>query len=146
MSDFNKEEFDECVHGARYHLRFYRKLVDLLPDEFHGWKCTALFYAAIHLIDALVVKEDLEDFPNNHMERKRLIDGQLKLPNYIKTAFFKLKRNSEESRYIPFTYKADSVPAALESQLHSSQQKFDELKRYLIQERGFPEDCGEPLE
>jgi hypothetical protein len=83
---------------ARHNFRLYQKLGD--EGEFLDWAVTALFYTALHLIQACLLDSaaDAFDYPRSHEQRDAFIRrklGEIWLPYSF------LQNQSTRARYHP---------------------------------------------
>jgi hypothetical protein len=92
----------EHLAQSRHNLRFAQSF-DLEQTEYLDWVVTVYFYAAMHLVDAVLYFKDRYDPPYHEMRR----DCFRTKPylHDIRYSYKQLKDRSEDARYrlIPFT-------------------------------------------
>ncbi len=110
-----KQNIPHHLTQARHNLRLYHKRKD--EGEFLDWAVSALFYTALHLIQAclLEIASDAFDFPKNHEQRDVFI--RRKLSNVWLPYNF-LQNQSTRARYHPDQPK----PTALKLQQYEADQ------------------------
>lgn len=79
----------------------------LLGTEFNDWAVTALFYAALHYVDAYITSSTGAN-PSNHTARNYFVDSALSLTE-IRQAYSDLYRLSRDVRYEIFPISTDAV-------------------------------------
>ena len=84
----------EHIAQAEKNERLYERLVG---TEFNDWAITALFYAALHYVDAYFVSQTGVR-PPNHNLRNRLVDRTLNRAR-VSPAYRELYRLSRKVRY-----------------------------------------------
>lgn len=84
----------EHIAQAEKNERLYERLVG---TEFNDWAITALFYAALHYVDAYFVSQTGVR-PPNHNLRNRLVDRTLNQAR-VSPAYRELYRLSRKVRY-----------------------------------------------
>ena len=87
---------------AKQNLEF-AKLFDLQSTPYFDWVVVAYFYAALHLVDALLYEKEKID-PSRHELRRNYVREKWYLRG-IKYEYFELKDRSEDARYrlLPLT-------------------------------------------
>ena len=93
-----KRDIPHHLAQARHNFRLYQMLKD--EGEFLDWAVTALFYAALHLIQACLIDiaADAFDYPRSHEQRGSFIRRRL---NEIWSAYRFLQNQSNRARYHP---------------------------------------------
>jgi hypothetical protein len=86
----------EHIDRAKQNLRFAESF-DLKTTPYLDWAIAAYFYAALHLVDALLWKNDSFN-PANHEQRRDAVKSKWYLRG-IKDEYRSLKDHSEEARY-----------------------------------------------
>jgi hypothetical protein len=83
---------------TRHNFRLYQKLRD--EGEFLDWAVTALFYTALHLIQACLIDiaSDAFDYPRNHEQRDSFIRRKL---SDLWLPYRSLQNQSNRARYHP---------------------------------------------
>jgi hypothetical protein len=92
----------EHLDRARHNIRFAESF-DLATTPYLDWVVTAYFYAALHLVEALLYARENLHSPNHETRKEWIRDkGYLTV---IKDAYRDLKNHSENARYriYPFT-------------------------------------------
>jgi hypothetical protein len=99
------------LEKARKNEAFAHFLTNDHRNQFEDWIITALFYAAIHYVNAVFAKANL-GVPSNHVHRGYLVRHQLRS---VSKAFRLLKGMSETARYglrgVARTLEEDALPA-----------------------------------
>ncbi len=97
--------------------KFFDSLCEAFPNQFEEWKVTAVFYSALHLIEALASNRNIY-LGKTHEERWRSInprpgntDRKMQMPNQICKDYRALQEYSEVGRY---RAEFDSIDAQLE--------------------------------
>jgi hypothetical protein len=72
----------------------------------YGWSVTCLFYSALHLTEAYLIKQGR--FSSNHHQRANNIIREPSL-NRIRRAYIRLKAESEQARYECVLFTAQDV-------------------------------------
>jgi len=103
---------DEHLARAKQNLAFAQSF-DLNQTNYKDWVVTAYFYAALHLVDALLYFRDHVD-PPNHEIRGTFVREKSYLRD-IRFDYKELKDRSEDARYmlLPFTkskIESDVIP------------------------------------
>src|SRR5438876_11165739 len=93
-----KQSIPPHLAQARHNFRLYQKLRD--EGEFLDWAVTALFYTALHLIQACLIdiSADAFDYPRSHEQRDAFIRRKL---NDIWIPYHFLQNQSTRARYHP---------------------------------------------
>ncbi len=109
---------------AAQNLRFAQSF-NLDTSPYLDWVVTAYFYAALHLVDALLFYRDGLD-PDCHPLRKDYVRQKSYLQE-ISLQYRNLKDRSEDARYRLFTFtrtkiENDVIPPYLTIQKHINQQ------------------------
>ncbi len=110
----------EHLARARQNLRFAESF-DLDKTEYLDWVVTAYFYAALHLVDALLYFRDHLDPPIHEVRR-----DSVRTKPYLQAInhqYKELKDRSEDARYriIPFTkaqVEKDVIPLYRKIEAH----------------------------
>lgn len=110
----------EHAAQSRKNLRFAESF-DLDKTENLDWVVTAYFYAALHLVDAVLFFRDHID-PPNHEQRRDYVRTKTYL-HPISHQYKELKDRSEDARYrlIPFTktqIEKDVIPLYKKIEAH----------------------------
>jgi uncharacterized protein (UPF0332 family) len=90
MSNVNKH-----IQQAEKNERFFNNF-DLKNTHFLDWAITALFYSALHYVDAYLAKKSQHPF--NHRNRGQWLTKEQNL-KYIYCDYEELKNRSEDARY-----------------------------------------------
>jgi uncharacterized protein (UPF0332 family) len=110
---------------AQQNLAF-AKSFDLITTPYIDWVVTAYFYAALHLVDALLARKE-----NIHPEKHEIRRGYVRDKSYlcgIKTEYFTLKDRSEDARYrMITTYTSTKVNNEIIP-------LYDEIARHITQQ------------
>lgn len=113
------------THKAQYehNKRFVKFGITNSNGSFYDWEVTAFFYAAVHLIEAVLFKEYSVINIRTHEERRDYIETKPAF-NSIKKDYFKLISLSHTARYSGYieineddSYKAQSYLENIESGL-----------------------------
>lgn len=100
----------EHLTRAENNLRFAESF-DLKSTPFLDWVVVAYFYAALHLVDALLCQmEDLH--PPNHEERNRCVKEKSYL-RAIRTQYRSLKDHADDARYNLITMTSVRIEGAI---------------------------------
>jgi uncharacterized protein (UPF0332 family) len=91
---------------AEQNLRFARSL-DLDSTPYLDWVVTAYFYAALHLVDALLYHQERID-PPNHEVRRDFVKTKWYLRG-IRDEYRHLKDHSEAARYWLLTFTKPKI-------------------------------------
>src|SRR5438552_14313605 len=93
-----KHHLPRRLTRARHNFRLYQKLRD--EGEFLDWAVTALFYTALHLIQACLIdiSADAFDYPRSHEQRDAFIRRKL---NDVWLPYNVLQNLSNRARYHP---------------------------------------------
>jgi len=86
----------EHLVRAKQNIRFAESF-DLKTTPYLDWVVTAYFYAALHLVDALLYEKDHLN-PELHEHRRDFVKGKWYLRG-ISTEYRSLKDHSEDARY-----------------------------------------------
>ena len=116
----------EHIAQAEKNERLYEIL---LGTEFNDWAVTALFYAALHYVDAYIASSTGVS-PSNHSARNYLVDSAPSLI-VISQAYSNLYRLSRDVRYEIFPVSTDAARRAKE-------QRFDPIRTHLRALLGLP--------
>jgi len=96
----------EHLDRARQNVRFAESF-DLATAPYLDWVITAYFYAALHLVEALLyARENLHS--DNHAERREFIRDKGYL-TAIQQPYRDLKEFSEQARYRLFPFTASEI-------------------------------------
>jgi len=82
---------DHCEH-SRHNLEF---LDSFFLDKFNDWAITVMFYAGVHMVEAILDK-DYSIHSQNHYER---FTHLTKLTSFTKNDYKVLEREAHNSRY-----------------------------------------------
>ncbi|PYX99115.1 MAG: hypothetical protein DMG63_09925 [Acidobacteria bacterium] len=96
----------EHVQRAAQNLEFAQHF-DLKTSLYIDWAVAAYFYAALHLVDALLFEVDGID-PGNHEFRWNFVKNKLYLRG-IKNEYWVLKQKSENARYDLITFTSTKL-------------------------------------
>jgi hypothetical protein len=93
-----KQQIPHHLSQARHNFRLYQKLRD--EGEFLDWAVTALFYTALHLIQACLIDiaGNAFDYPRSHEQRDAFIRRKL---NDVWLPYNFLQNQSTRARYHP---------------------------------------------
>jgi uncharacterized protein (UPF0332 family) len=86
---------NEHIQQAEKNERFFNDF-DLKNTQFLDWAITALFYSALHYVDAYLATKSQHPF--NHRKRDWRLTKEQKLKN-IYSYYVELKNRSEDARY-----------------------------------------------
>lgn len=113
----NKEQH---LNRAAHNRRFVES-ARTLPGDYRGWQVTAVFYAAVHLLQAYLAAKT-RFYPQTHQERDQLV---ISLPALrpIHDHYSELKRVSVSSRY-------GCLPVS-DQDLQDALAEFDAIERHL---------------
>jgi uncharacterized protein (UPF0332 family) len=96
----------EHLHRARQNLSFAQSF-DLKTTRYIDWVVTAYFYAALHLVDALLYEK--EQIPGEtHKIRKEYVKTKAYLRE-IRNQYRTLKDHSEDARYRLITMTSHKI-------------------------------------
>lgn len=109
------------LQQARRNEDLYHHLATVAPT-YIDWQITALFYSALHYVDAYLAKHNVH--PSSHAERDRLITMESVLRR-IYTAYRDLESYSRDARY-----ELHSIAPGYEQTLYSNQ--FTAIRDYLL--------------
>lgn len=101
------------IAQARRNREFY-DTID--KDRFPDWAAIALFYTALHCIDALLGSRNPPIHPSDHGSRDNAVSSSPELSS-IYDEYRKLKNDSYAARYYP-PYKQDRKYVALAETLY----------------------------
>jgi uncharacterized protein (UPF0332 family) len=96
----------EHLARAKQNIRFAGSF-DLKTTPYLDWVVTAYFYAALHLVDALLYDKDHLN-PELHEHRRDYVKGKWYLRG-ISTEYRSLKDHSEDARYRLITMTSTKV-------------------------------------
>lgn len=85
------------IDGARGNYQRYERLLQTPEDK--GWAVVALFYAALHLVQAHAIAKSgplQEPVPDNHNERIKYVNKHL---GRIEADYIRLEEGSKSVRY-----------------------------------------------
>jgi hypothetical protein len=103
-------ETREHIGRARQNLAFARSF-DLKNTPYLDWVVTAYFYAALHLVDALLWEKD--KLPGGlHEQRKAYLRSKWYLRG-IKDEYRELKDQSEDARYRLITVTSSKIESRI---------------------------------
>jgi hypothetical protein len=89
-------------HDEQFALQF-----DLNTTPYRDWVVTALFYAALHYVDAYLAKR-WNQHPPKHRTRDSTIGKEVELRK-IYNEYALLKNDSINARYLSYSFGADEV-------------------------------------
>lgn len=115
---------NEHLERSRHNIRF-AETFDLLTTPYLDWVVTAYFYAALHLVDALLDAKDSLQPPDHQIRWGYVRDKWYLRP--IKLAYRDLKNHSENARYNLLTFTTpkmnnEIIPLYREIEAHIIQQ------------------------
>ncbi|MGA7686163.1 MAG: hypothetical protein WCA58_14200 [Terriglobales bacterium] len=121
----------EHLARAEHNQRFAESF-ELKTTPYPDWVVVAYFYAAMHLVDALLWESDKIN-PPNHEERGKCVKDKWYLRG-IKNEYRSLKDHSEDARYRLITFTSQKientvVPLYKTIKVHV-QQILDNLSQY----------------
>jgi hypothetical protein len=87
---------EKHIQKAQHNLHFCQA-VAALGDDYRDWQVVALFYAALHVIQAYFADKTV-DYPGNHSERDQKIATNAHLKT-IYNEYRELKTLSSDCRY-----------------------------------------------
>lgn len=110
----------EHLARAKQNLQFAQSF-ELETTPYIDWVVTAYFYAALHLVDAILWERDRIN-PADHHDRNNLVRNKDYL-KAIKTSYRTLKDRSEDARYDLITFASarirnDVIPLYQEIERH----------------------------
>jgi uncharacterized protein (UPF0332 family) len=119
----------EHLQRASQNLQFAESF-DLVTTPYIDWAVTAYFYAALHLVDALLWHKDQIN-PGDHDLRLKAIKDKYYLRG-IKSEYWTLKNKSENARYDLITFtntkiRTEIVPRYAAIEQHVLQQLPNEI-------------------
>ena len=86
----------EHVAQAERNERLYETLCSHSADELTEWEVVALFYSALHYVDAYFAKSN--EHPRGHRERNQKV-AQTKEFSSFASSYIHLYHNSRDARY-----------------------------------------------
>ena len=112
------------------HIKKYKHNKDfsniLLKDEYCDWQITAAFYAALHLVEAVLSKENIH--PTSHEERENVMLDNYKIFNNDAMNNYHVLRNlSHKARYTDIIENNEELYLAKESLSNIE----EEIKKYI---------------
>ena len=122
----------EHVRRAAQNLRFAQSF-DLEKTPYIDWAVAAYFYAALHLVDALLFAKERIN-PPNHEKRRELVKFKTYLSG-IKNEYRELKDRSEDARYDLLTFTKGKVEQNVIP-------LYDSIEQHILQQLP-PEDVAE---
>lgn len=87
---------DEHLAQAAHNEKFASSIPDWPHSEHRDWVLTALFYAALHLVDARLDRYGIH--PLSHARRERCLETLADFKN-VKRQYYDLQHGSENARY-----------------------------------------------
>lgn len=94
------DSYDAHINQFNHNKNFLKFGISNNKESFHDWEITVNFYAAIHLIEAILLKQCSVKNINNHDERKYYIETN---PNIfkqnVKRDYFALCSLARTARY-----------------------------------------------
>ena len=89
------------IHLEQYkhNKKFVRFGILNTQDNFYDWEITVFFYAAIHLVEAILAKECSVESVHNHQDRSELLLEHKDVFGGVTKSFFKLQTLSHSARY-----------------------------------------------
>lgn len=137
----NEARMNGHLARADYNWNFQAELQHLFPQDYFDWKISAVFYAALHLVDAYAAFADIRPF-NNHEQRFYHLDSSnpdAELP--LSAAAFKLYRRlyrySINARYDEIG-SIEAYEKARKNDHKDAVERFKEFRRYLKEDVGLP--------
>ncbi len=109
----------EHIAQAEKNERLYEIL---LGTEFNDWAVTALFYSALHYVDAYIASSTGVS-SSNHNERNYLVDSVVSLTE-IRQAYSDLYRLSRNVRYEIFHVSTDAA-------MRIKSRRFDPIRSHI---------------
>ncbi len=114
---------------------FFDSLCKAFPSQFEEWKITAVFYTALHLVEALASKRG-KNLGKTHEERWRSINPKnpnrtMRMPDQICFDYRALQGYSEVGRY---DVEFESPKVQLEmyrDNLADGLRRFDKIEKYM---------------
>lgn len=100
----------EHIQRAENNLRFAQSF-QLETTPYLDWVVTAYFYAALHLVDAILWEQDKFN-PGNHSERRKCFRDKWYL-KAIRDEYFALYDRSVEARYFLLTFTKPRIETAV---------------------------------
>ncbi len=97
---------------ARHNEEFYRATD---KNVYSDWAMTAVYYAALHYIDALLAQVGVDD-PGGHFARNREVGARAEL-RPIARFYFRLKNRSENARYYCYKFRLAELQRSYEGDL-----------------------------
>lgn len=107
---------------ARRNEDLYNHLAQVAP-QFVDWQITALFYAALHYIDAYLAIKSVH--PNNHEERNQYM-GMVSHLKPIYVQYQDLQNRSRDARY-----ELSAIRAGYQQDLYN--QQFTKIRNHITQ-------------
>ena len=83
----------------QHNKRFISFGISNTKEKFYDWEITANFYAAIHLIEAILYSEYGINEIKTHDERKEMMDDHPETFSGISSKYFSLKTLARTARY-----------------------------------------------
>ncbi len=99
---------------ARHNEEFYQ-VTD--KNAFSDWAMTAIFYAALHYIDALLASLGTVD-PGSHSVRDDQVHKRAEL-RPIANSYFRLKNRSRNARYCCMSFRPEELQRCFDVELAS---------------------------
>jgi HEPN domain-containing protein len=96
----------EHLQRAKHNLAFAR-FFDLKTTPWPDWAVVGYFYAALHLVDALLARED-KVHPETHEIRRELVRTKRYLRE-IRSEYRNLKDHSDDARYRLITFTSIKI-------------------------------------
>jgi hypothetical protein len=110
----------EHAAKATHNETFFRGF-DLDTTPYLDWVVVAVFYAALHLVEAFAATQG--EHPNSHLERDRFLWASSALQPIL-VHYFHLKSDAEDARYGMRTFSPDEVK-------HLIADLFEPLKQHI---------------
>jgi hypothetical protein len=106
--------FEGHLNKYKHNKAFVVKGISSKGEDFGDWSVTGYFYAAVHIIEALLAQK-MDMHSRNHGERKQYMRENLKIFNEdCYTSYIELQSLSEKSRYKVDLIKNEEVIKAME--------------------------------
>lgn len=116
--------FETHMSQYRHNKNFNSFGISNQKESFHDWEVTVSFYAAVHLIEAVLYKKCSVSEINTHDERLEYLQNNKTIFGGIERAYFKLKNLSRTARYSGYinissedSYLAQTCLEDIESEL-----------------------------
>jgi hypothetical protein len=108
---------EDHILQARHNENFYQ-VTD--KNAFSDWAMTAIFYAALHYIDAVLAKLGMVD-PGGHSVRDDQVHKRVEL-RPIANSYFRLKSRSRSARYYCMSFRPQELQRCYDVELANIKQ------------------------